>query len=43
MTWMQDRQNRRYAVFLAGICRALAAGVFIACVDRGSRIRDSLL
>ena len=43
MTWMQDRQNRRYAVFLAGICLALAAVFFIACVDREIRIRDSLL
>ena len=43
MTWMQDRQNRRYAVFLAGICLVLAAVFFIACVDREIRIRDSLL
>ena len=43
MTWMQDRQNRRYAVFLAGICLALAAVFFIVCADREIRIRDSLL
>lgn len=42
MTWMQDRQNRRYAAFLGGICLALAAVLLIFWVKQEIRMRDSL-
>lgn len=42
MTWTQDRQNRRYAAFLAGICLALAAVFLICWVKQEIRIRDSI-
>ena len=42
MTWTQDRQNRRYAAFLAGICLALAAVFLICWVKQEVRIRDSI-